>query len=96
MDWTGVMGFTSDGLPLVGRVPKEASGRDGSCEFIAAGFNGYGMANAWLAGKHVAESLLGLENAEPVPQAYKITGERIASMSSQAAARHWLAALGVD
>jgi len=94
--WTGVMGFTSDGMPLVGRVPKEASGRDGQGEFIAAGFNGYGMANAWLAGKHVAESLLGLEDVEPIPRAYKISSERIANMSSEAAAKHWLAALGVD
>lgn len=94
--WTGVMGFTSDGLPLVGRVPKEASLRDGQGEWVSAGFNGYGMVNTWLAGKHIAESVLGRSDPEPIPDAYNISGARICGMSSEDAAKNWIAAMGVD
>lgn len=94
--WTGVMGFTSDGLPLVGRIPKEATQRDGQGEWIAAGFNGYGMANAWLCGQHVADSVLGKETVDPVPQAYKISSKRLAGMSADIAAKAWLAVVGMD
>ena len=94
--WTGVMGFTSDGLPLVGRLPKEATQREGQGEWIAAGFNGYGMANAWLCGQHIADSALGSETVEPVPQAYKIERERLAGMNADVAAKYWLAFVGMD
>lgn len=36
--WTGIMGRTSDGQPLVGRVPGKGS------VWVLAGFNGGGMA----------------------------------------------------
>jgi len=35
-EWTGIMGITSDGLPMVGSVP----GKDGV--WVSAGFNGHG------------------------------------------------------
>lgn len=94
--WTGVMGFTADGLPLVGRLPKEATQREGSGEWIAAGFNGYGMANAWLCGQHIADRVLGKQDAQAVPQAYKISRERLAGLSADIAARQWLAVVGMD
>lgn len=56
--WTGVMGFTVDEAPIVGRVPEEISGRKASSEWVAAGFCGHGMAYCWLTGKAVAEMLL--------------------------------------
>ena len=37
MEWTGIMGMTRDGLPLVGEV----EGQEGL--FVCAGFNGHGM-----------------------------------------------------
>lgn len=88
--WTGTMGFTSDGLPIVGRVPREVSGRDGDGEFVAAGYNGYGMANAWLCGKYVADMLLGSSSNVPIPSAYALTRERLASMDVHRAATYWL------
>lgn len=94
--WTGIMGFTSDGLPLVGRLPREATLRDGSGEWIAAGFNGYGMANCWLVGKHIADSVIGKEDVQHVPQAYKVSSERLADMGAATAARKWLEVLGMD
>jgi glycine/D-amino acid oxidase-like deaminating enzyme len=57
--WTGIMGCTGDGLPLVDRLPEYVSGRsdcdpDIGGEWIAAGFNGFGMVNCWLSGKGLA------------------------------------------
>ena len=94
--WTGVMGFTSDGLPLVGRLPQEATLRKGKGEWVSAGFNGYGMVNAWLCGKHVAESVLVKEKPEPVPKAYAMTAERLGTMSADHGAAYWMGVLGLD
>ncbi|KGQ10126.1 Rho-related GTP-binding protein RhoE [Beauveria bassiana D1-5] len=62
-DWTGIMGFTGDGLPFVGALGANVTQRrnpypggggggviNGSGEWIAAGFNGHGMVWAWLSG----------------------------------------------
>jgi glycine/D-amino acid oxidase-like deaminating enzyme len=60
--WTGIMGFTIDDLPIVGRVPYSISGRslrtERSNEWVAAGFCGSGMEYCWLTGKAVAEMVL--------------------------------------
>ncbi|KAL1988363.1 hypothetical protein VTN96DRAFT_10046 [Rasamsonia emersonii] len=61
--WTGVMGFTIDSSPIVGKVPYSVSGRDPGVsssggEWVAAGFCGHGMAYCWLTGKAVAEMVL--------------------------------------
>jgi glycine/D-amino acid oxidase-like deaminating enzyme len=61
--WTGVMGFTVDEAPIVGRVPDDISGRRASREWVAAGFCGHGMAYCWLTGKAVAEMLLNGEDS---------------------------------
>lgn len=64
--WTGIMGFTGDYMPLVDRLTADISGRE-ECspavggEWIAAGFNGYGMVHSWLSGKAVANMLTGHE-----------------------------------
>lgn len=94
--WTGIMGFTSDILPIVGQLPKETTNRDGEGEWIAAGYNGYGMPNAWLCGKYVANKLLRKEEPGLMPRAYRVSAERLKSMGSEKAAKHWLATLGLD
>ncbi|KAK5061156.1 hypothetical protein LTR84_007698 [Exophiala bonariae] len=64
--WTGIMGFTGDYMPVVDRLTADISGR-AECdpavggEWIAAGFNGYGMVHSWLSGKAVANLLTGRE-----------------------------------
>ncbi|KAN0083645.1 FAD dependent oxidoreductase [Elaphomyces granulatus] len=65
--WTGIMGFTIDDLPMIGKVPPEISSRDPggdlNNEWVAAGFCGNGMVHCWLAGKALAEMVLhGEEN----------------------------------
>ena len=51
--WAGIMGFTADGLPLIGGLP----GTDGLT--LAAGFNGGGFSWAAIVGKIVAAELSG-------------------------------------
>ena len=46
--WSGIMGFSRDGLPLVGAIP----GNDNI--LIGAGFTGHGFGFGWLAGQSVA------------------------------------------
>ena len=50
--WSGTMGFSRDGLPIVGAVP----GTPGA--LAAAGFTGHGFGFAWLAGRALAEMLV--------------------------------------
>ncbi|MEA2683223.1 MAG: gamma-glutamylputrescine oxidase [Chloroflexota bacterium] len=49
--WGGIMGFTPDQLPLLGRVP----GRPGT--FVSAGYSGHGMGFAFLAARLLVEHL---------------------------------------
>ncbi|RGP60777.1 hypothetical protein FSPOR_10458 [Fusarium sporotrichioides] len=50
--WTGIMGYSSDGLPRIGQVP----GRQNM--FIMGGFTGHGMPQAFLAGKAISRMVL--------------------------------------
>ncbi|KAF2093567.1 FAD dependent oxidoreductase [Rhizodiscina lignyota] len=45
--WTGIMGFTPDGFPHIGEVPREEGW------FLMAGFNGGGMASIFEAARGV-------------------------------------------
>jgi hypothetical protein len=67
--WSGIMGFTADEMPLVGKLDGSVTGRRiGKCEtrdkiqsseWIAAGYNGEGMVHSWLCGVAVALQVLG-------------------------------------
>lgn len=80
--WSGIMGFSSDGLPLVGRLPSSLSGRSGQGEWIAAVFNGYGMANCLLSGEAVALMALGTR-VDWLPGAYGLDEERMKSVLTE-------------
>ncbi|QZZ19989.1 FAD-binding oxidoreductase [Leptothermofonsia sichuanensis E412] len=54
-EWTGIMGFSPDGNPLIGPLPNRPG------EWIAAGFTGHGMSRTFYAGKAIAEMILGKE-----------------------------------
>lgn len=96
--WTGVMGFTGDLLPLVGKVPSgvasgdEGKDEDGKAEeekgegeeWIAAGFNGYGMVNCWGSGKALVSMILNQSPPESFPHSYILTKERLAKMRAEA------------
>lgn len=76
--WSGVMGLTVDGLPLVGRLPSSATGREAGEEWIAAGFQGYGMDKCWLTGEALVAMMAGKDVSDWFPSAYLITEERVA------------------
>lgn len=50
--WTGVMGYSYDSNPHIGKVPD----REG--QFILAGFNGHGMPVIWQAARELAKMVV--------------------------------------
>ncbi|KAL1981973.1 hypothetical protein VTN96DRAFT_1939 [Rasamsonia emersonii] len=74
--WSGVMGFTGDGMPVVGRLDDSMTKRGGDGEWIAAGFNGYGMDKCWLTGEAVAGMVVGRDVSSWFPSAYLVDEER--------------------
>jgi glycine/D-amino acid oxidase-like deaminating enzyme len=48
-NWAGIMGFSQDGLPFLGKLP----GRNNI--LVAGGFTGHGMAFGFLSGRVLAE-----------------------------------------
>ncbi|KAH8662504.1 FAD dependent oxidoreductase [Xylariales sp. PMI_506] len=86
--WTGLMGFSIDGYPLVGKLPDEALphtlATTSGCEWIAAGFGGYGMVNSWGSGKAVAEMVLNGGNApKELPTRYLMSQQRFTSLEKE-------------
>ncbi|KAH7477403.1 hypothetical protein BFJ68_g2999 [Fusarium oxysporum] len=73
--WTGVMGYSSDGLPHVGAVPGRQN------QYMLAGFNGHGMPQIFLSAKGVASMVMeGLSYEKTgIPKLYKATQERLDS-----------------
>jgi glycine/D-amino acid oxidase-like deaminating enzyme len=74
--WSGIMGFSRDGLPLIGQLPEDVTGRAGTGEWIAAGFSGYGTGYCYSCGQAVAQMMLGRDVSSWVPHAFLLTKER--------------------
>ncbi|KAF3018205.1 hypothetical protein E8E14_012297 [Neopestalotiopsis sp. 37M] len=87
--WSGIMGFTHDDIPLVGRLPTSATGRTGDGEFIAAGFNGYGMPYAWLAGEQLAHIALGKGPSEWFPDCFLLSDDRLSKSAVEEVASYY-------
>ncbi|OQE95620.1 hypothetical protein PENNAL_c0002G04705 [Penicillium nalgiovense] len=75
--WSGIMGYSSDGLPTVGRLSSTLTGREGDGEWIAAAFNGYGMANSLMSGEALALMILGEDVSDWLPVAYGLGEKRL-------------------
>ena len=56
--WTGIMGYSADGFPLIGEVP----GAEGL--YIAASFQGSGMVLSLLCAQALVQMILGTHDAE--------------------------------
>ena len=82
--WTGIMGYSRDDHPWVGKVP----GNEGL--WLCAGYTGHGMPNGTLCGKAVVDMMLGEASGEElsalheqmvkkgdIPKNYILTKERI-------------------
>ena len=61
--WTGIMAFTPDGMPYVGKLSSDN-------EFISACFNGHGMPRAFIAGKYLAELIV--EQKDSIPKEWNV------------------------
>lgn len=79
-EWTGIMGFSGDGDPWVGKVPEALGGGEGL--WISAGYTGHGMPVAARAGVAIAERLLARENAIEIPEQWTPTEERAARIKT--------------
>ncbi|KAK4610377.1 hypothetical protein CLAFUW4_14087 [Fulvia fulva] len=84
--WSGIMGFTPDHLPWVGQIPETYTECGANGEYIAAGFNGYGMPLCWGCGEALAKMVVGEnENFEKnawlssLPGSFLITKRRLES-----------------
>lgn len=73
-EWTGIMGYSVDGGPWVGRVPEEMGGGDGL--WISAGYTGHGMPVAARCGIAVAERVLAKSPTVKVPGQWEVSEER--------------------
>ncbi|KAJ4017859.1 hypothetical protein NW752_001767 [Fusarium irregulare] len=73
--WTGVMGYSSDGLPHVGQIPGRQN------QFVIAGFSGHGMPQIFLSAKGVASMIMDDVDykSSGVPKLYQATQERLDS-----------------
>jgi glycine/D-amino acid oxidase-like deaminating enzyme len=87
--WTGIMGFSRDNHPWVGKVPDKKG------MWLCGGYTGHGMPNGTLCAKAVVEMVLGdaagedclvlqekLVKEGDLPKSYLITEERIARARS--------------
>ncbi|KIW06512.1 uncharacterized protein PV09_02945 [Verruconis gallopava] len=74
--WSGIMGFTRDGSPLVGRLPEAVTGRPEGGEWIAAGFNGFGTGYCFRCGQAVGEMMLG-KTVDWLPDVFYVTKDRL-------------------
>lgn len=74
--WSGIMAFTADHSPIVGRLPSSMTGR-GDGEWAAAGFNGYGMPLCWSSGEAVAKMLMGIDVRDFLPESFLSSEERL-------------------
>lgn len=76
-EWTGIMGATADGRPLVGEVP----GAKGT--WISAGFNGHGMVLCLKSAQALVSMMTGMkvEEIEWFPKSFCISEDRIRNSS---------------
>ena len=72
--WSGIICYTADSLPYVGRLDYRLTGRkvsgssqdgkDQPAEWISAGYHGEGMVYAWLCGVAVGRMVAGSEDED--------------------------------
>lgn len=71
--WTGIMGYSSDGFPFIGEVPDEKG------LWIAASFQGHGMVLCFLCAKALVSMMSGDQgDLAWFPEVFRVTKERMA------------------
>ncbi len=72
--WTGIMGYSADGFPLIGQAPREQG------LFIAASFQGGGMVLSFSSAKALIDMMVNGDNKRIdrlLPEAFVLTNERL-------------------
>ena len=85
--WVGILCSSIDGVPFVGKVPREAlmdrdEGDSTSAEWVSAGYGGYGMVNAFLCGRALARMVMG-ETDDLLPPNFHISRGRVERLQSK-------------
>jgi glycine/D-amino acid oxidase-like deaminating enzyme len=80
--WTGIMGWSADGLPWVGQIPPAIAGREVAPghggEWLAGGFSGEGMVSAWRSAEAVVAMMLKEEDISGwFPEQFLVSEERL-------------------
>ncbi|PSN61653.1 FAD dependent oxidoreductase-like protein [Corynespora cassiicola Philippines] len=73
-EWTGIMGATADGQPLVGKIPGEPG------VWMSAGFNGHGMVLCLKSAEAVAKMIVSGNQPEEIdwfPKSFLVSQERL-------------------
>ncbi|THU84146.1 DAO-domain-containing protein [Dendrothele bispora CBS 962.96] len=75
--WSGIMGMTSDGFPIIGPVPGKAG------LWICSGHNGHGMARIFTAAPGLVKLMQGGTWEDTgLPECYEFTQERFERMKN--------------
>lgn len=76
-EWTGIMGYSVDGLPWVGQVPSSLGGDGGL--WVCGGYTGHGMPVASLSAVAVVAMMCGAKSEDvDLPPEFHISEARIA------------------
>jgi len=71
--WSGILGFTQDTSPFVGRLPFLGRSHQGGC----GGYHGIGMTKAFRTAEMMAYLILGEAVPEEYPRSMMLTEERV-------------------
>ncbi|VUC22145.1 unnamed protein product, partial [Clonostachys rosea] len=74
--WSGILGFTQDGFPFVGRLPFP----NREHQWVCGGYHGIGMTKAFRSAEMLALMLLGEEVPAEYPRSMLVTEERIGKL----------------
>ncbi|GAP93328.1 putative fad dependent oxidoreductase [Rosellinia necatrix] len=73
-EWTGIMGYSPDGLPFVGEVPGDKN------LWVSASFQGHGMVLCWMSARALVEMMQGRDDEalnQWFPSVYRISEPRL-------------------
>ncbi|KAL3420607.1 FAD dependent oxidoreductase [Phlyctema vagabunda] len=70
-EWTGIMGYSSDGFPFVGAVPGEEG------LWMSASFQGHGMVLCFRSALALVQLMSGEDVRGWFPDAFRVTDERL-------------------
>lgn len=74
--WSGVVAFTEDGNPFVGRLPFEGRGR----QWVCGAYQGIGMVRAFRSGQVLARLIVGGEVLRDFPESMYLSRERVRAL----------------